>query len=108
MTPDQAYDHARHEFYAVRHEEDVERRVAKEEALATGAHFGKTYLEIGMELEDKIFEAWKAWALKASAGERRAFDAVYTESDVDDAAVAGDVAPEETSGVLETAPVKEP
>lgn len=64
MTSSKAYDQARQEFYAIRHQEDVERRVAKEEALATGAYFGKSMLEIGMELEDKTYEGWKEWALK--------------------------------------------
>ena len=64
MTLAKAYDQARREFYHVRHEEDVERRVAREEALSTGAYFGKSQLEIGMELEDNVYEQWKAWALK--------------------------------------------
>lgn len=64
MTSAKAYDQARHEFYAIRHQEDVERRVAKEEALATGAYFGKSMLEIGMELEDKTYESWREWAQK--------------------------------------------
>ncbi|OBT65267.1 hypothetical protein VE03_04656 [Pseudogymnoascus sp. 23342-1-I1] len=64
MTSAKAYDQARKEFYAIRHQEDVERRVAREEALASGAYFGKSMLEIGMELEDKTYESWKAWAAK--------------------------------------------
>lgn len=64
MTSEKAYDIARKEFYALRHEEDIERRVAKEEALSTGAYFGLTRLEIGMELEDKVYEKWKASAIK--------------------------------------------
>ncbi|KAL3427692.1 37S ribosomal protein Rsm25 [Phlyctema vagabunda] len=62
ITNAQAYDIARKEFYALRHEEEVERRVTKEEALSTGAYFGKSVLEIGMQLEDKIYEQWKDWA----------------------------------------------
>ncbi len=62
ISPAQAYDQARKEFYELRLQEDVERRVAKEEAEATGAYFGKSMLEIGMELEDKVFEEWKEWA----------------------------------------------
>lgn len=62
MTSSKAYDKARQEFYAIRHQEDIERRVAKEEALATGAYFGKSMLEVGMELEDKVYESWKEWA----------------------------------------------
>lgn len=64
MTNNQAYDVARKEFYALRHEEEVERRVQREEALWTGAYFGKGALEVGMELEDKSYESWKAWATK--------------------------------------------
>ncbi len=62
ISPAQAYDQARKEFYELRLQEDVERRVAKEEAEATGTYFGKSMLEIGMELEDKVFEEWKEWA----------------------------------------------
>ncbi|OQD73858.1 hypothetical protein PENDEC_c013G02350 [Penicillium decumbens] len=57
-----AYDIARREFYKLRLREDIERRVAAEEAEATGAKFGPSYLEIGMELENQQYEKWKAWA----------------------------------------------
>jgi small subunit ribosomal protein S23 len=59
-----AYDEARREFYKHRLLQDVRRRIAKEEALHVGAYFGKGPLEIGMELEDKAFESWKAWAAR--------------------------------------------
>lgn len=62
LTRLQAYDQARREFYEIRLQQDVERRVAKEEAQATGAYFGKSSLQVGMELEDKAFELWKGWA----------------------------------------------
>ncbi|KAL8945917.1 MAG: hypothetical protein Q9222_007612, partial [Ikaeria aurantiellina] len=62
MTSAKAYDIARKEFYDLRLQQDIERRVAKEEAMATGAYFGKSVLQVGMELEDKVFEEWKAWA----------------------------------------------
>src|SRR4051794_19844242 len=64
LTKAQAYDQARREFYRHRHLEAVRRRIAKEEALFTGAYFGKGPLEVGMELEDKAFEHWRAWAAK--------------------------------------------
>jgi small subunit ribosomal protein S23 len=62
MTSSKAYDIARKEFYNLRRAEEIERRVAREEALSTGAYFGKGVLEVGMELEDQAHEAWKKWA----------------------------------------------
>lgn len=60
----QAYDVARKEFYALRHAEEVEKRVTREEAMWVGAQFNKGTLEVGMELEDKVYEKWKVWAQK--------------------------------------------
>lgn len=62
ITKTEAYDIARREFYQLRLQEDIERRVAAEEAEATGAEFGPNMLSLGMELEDKEFERWKEWA----------------------------------------------
>ena len=78
ITHAQAYDQARKEFYDVRLQEDVERRVAKEEAMSTGAYFGKSALEIGMELEDKEHERWKRWATKEIAVAEQRQAAMYT------------------------------
>ncbi|KAF2142375.1 uncharacterized protein K452DRAFT_358185 [Aplosporella prunicola CBS 121167] len=73
-----AYDQARKEFYRHRHMEDIERRIAHEEALHTGAYFSKSPLEVGMELEDKQFEEWKKWALKEVDVLRQAQAAMYS------------------------------
>jgi small subunit ribosomal protein S23 len=81
MTSKKAYDIARGEFYALRHQEDVERRVAKEEALSTGAYFGMSTLDIGMELEDQAYEEWKAWAMKEVELLAQQRDAAYTTFD---------------------------
>ncbi|CAK4034155.1 37S ribosomal S25, mitochondrial [Lecanosticta acicola] len=62
LTPAAAYDKARKELYRQRHAKEVEARVAREEALAVGAYFGKGPLEVGMELEDKQYENWREWA----------------------------------------------
>lgn len=78
ITSAQAYDQARKEFYSLRLEEDVERRVAKEEALSTGAYFGKSTLDIGMELEDKEYERWKEWATKEVTLAEQKQAAMYT------------------------------
>jgi small subunit ribosomal protein S23 len=64
ITEEQAYDAVRREFYALRQEEEVERRIAQEEARMVGAYFGKTPMQIGMELEDQQFEEWKKWAVE--------------------------------------------
>ena len=78
MSKARAYDQARQEFYEERLKEDVERRVAKEEAMATGAYFGKSMLEVGMELEDKEYERWKQWALQEITEAKQRQAAVYT------------------------------
>ena len=57
-----AYDQARREFYHHRHLAEIRTRIAKEEAMHVGAYFGKGPIEVGMELEDKAWENWKAWA----------------------------------------------
>ncbi|CAD6505078.1 BgTH12-00577 [Blumeria graminis f. sp. triticale] len=62
MTRSMAYDIARKEFYNLRHTEEIERRLSKEEALYTGANFGPGPNEWGMGLENKTFESWKEWA----------------------------------------------
>jgi len=57
-TKSAAYDVARKEFYALRREEEIERRVQREEALWTGASFGLNPLEAGMLVEDKSYNSW--------------------------------------------------
>lgn len=78
LSNSEAYDAARKEFYALRHEEEVERQVAREEAFWTGAYFGKGQLEVGMELEDRTYEQWKEWATKEVETIERQRDAAYT------------------------------
>ncbi|KAG0652280.1 37S ribosomal [Hyphodiscus hymeniophilus] len=98
MTQAQAYDISRKEFYALRQEEEVERRVAKEEALWVGAYFGKSVLEVGAELEDKTYESWKAWATKEIEAIERQRDAAYTgvgTSNEDEPSESGVADPEE-------------
>ncbi|WEW55456.1 mitochondrial ribosomal small subunit component [Emydomyces testavorans] len=66
ITKGEAYDIARREFYQLRLQEDIERRVAQEEAKATGAYFGPGMMEVSMELENQEYDRWKAWAEKES------------------------------------------
>ncbi|KAF1811143.1 hypothetical protein P152DRAFT_419921 [Eremomyces bilateralis CBS 781.70] len=74
----QAYDIARKEFYRVRHDEDIERRVAHEEALHTGAYFGLGPLEVGEILEDTAYTGWKYWAEQQIARLDRAVQNSYS------------------------------
>ncbi len=85
MSRAEAYDQARREFYQVRYRQDVERRVAKEEALAVGAYFGKSYLDIGMELEDKQWEEYKAFSFQKAALQEQTRQRSYTGGDDEEA-----------------------
>jgi small subunit ribosomal protein S23 len=78
MTKQKAYDSVRREFYALRQEEEIERRVAKEEARHVGAYFGKSFLQVGMELEDREYEAWKKWAGKQIEAVKTEQNTAYT------------------------------
>jgi len=64
LTKDQAYDKARKEFYWIRQQEEIERRIAQEEARMVGAYFGKSKVQLGLELEDRQFARWKTWAAR--------------------------------------------
>jgi hypothetical protein len=59
-----AYDQARKEFYQIRLEQDVERQVAREEALHYGSYFETSANEKSLKFEDDAFEDWKTWALQ--------------------------------------------
>ncbi|KAF2101085.1 37S ribosomal protein Rsm25, partial [Rhizodiscina lignyota] len=86
MTKAAAYDVARREFYDKRHEQEIERRVAKEEALHYGAYFGKSTLEIGEELEDAVWEKWKERAMEhlAQVEVQRAQTVTYSSDEDED------------------------
>ncbi|KAK4228926.1 putative 37S ribosomal protein [Podospora fimiseda] len=62
MSKRAAYDKARKEFYDLRQTEEIENRIAIEEARMVGAYFGKTDLQVGMEMEAQTYNAWKKWA----------------------------------------------
>ncbi|KAF7551992.1 hypothetical protein G7Z17_g4632 [Cylindrodendrum hubeiense] len=64
MTKRNAYDVTRREFYRIRQEEQIEKRVAVEEARHVGAYFGKSRIDVAHHLEDREFENWKVWAGK--------------------------------------------
>ena len=93
-----AYDRARKEFYYLRLQEDTERRVAKEEALYTGAQFGPSAMDIGRQLEDQEYERWKVWAQKQVEEQQQRQAAMYTGTDTGDMA---DAEPAEEIAALE-------
>lgn len=63
----QAYDQARLEFYRLRMREESEIQVASEEAVMFGSSFGQSYIEHGIEQEQKVIDKWVLDATKASA-----------------------------------------
>ena len=78
LTPEAAYEAACKELYAHRLFEDTERQIAKEEASHYGAYFGKGPNEAGMDLENKLWEQWKAWAVKEATAMQAASDAAHS------------------------------
>jgi len=78
LTKEKAYDQARKEHYEDRHMQEVEARVAREEAMATGAYFGKTAIQVGMHLESREFNKWKKWAQQQVTIMEQAKSAAYT------------------------------
>lgn len=92
MSKRKAYDITRRQFYKLRQQEEIERRIAIEEARHVGAYFGKSRLDVGMYLEDREFENWKIWAGKETAN-REAHATADIETfgmDEEEAADAGD------------------
>lgn len=100
ITSAQAYDQARKEFYKLRLQQDVERRVAKEEAISTGAYFGKSALDVGMELEDREYERWKEWATNEILLAEQRQTAMYT-GDAESGDMAVDSDPAEYEAAIE-------
>lgn len=78
LTREKAYDMARHEFYVLRQQEEIEARVAREEASHLGAYFGKSHLQISTQLEDNQFEHWKKWAARQIADKKLSNESAYT------------------------------
>lgn len=85
---------ARHQHYS-----ETSLRVAREEALATGAFFGPGPLEIGMMLEDRQYDGWKQWAEKEIVALKQLQGSAYTgqgidgggqEAALDDGGIAGE------------------
>lgn len=97
ITESQAYDIARKEFYAHRLREDIERRVAAEEAQAVGANFGKTLNQKSIEIENQMYDDWERWSrqtIMENMQRSAAFTGQQVESDSDTEGI-GDIAEQE-------------
>lgn len=64
MSKQEAYDLVRHEFYKLRQRDEIESRIAIEEARNVGGYFGKNQLQVALEVEDREFEYWKSYAAR--------------------------------------------
>ncbi|KAH6977273.1 mitochondrial ribosomal protein S25-domain-containing protein [Ilyonectria sp. MPI-CAGE-AT-0026] len=95
MTKRKAYDVTRREFYRIRQEEEIEKRVAVEEARHVGAYFGKTRIDVAHHLEDREFENWKVWAGKETEKQEALRNSeVESFGEEEDAEVEVEAAPE--------------
>ncbi|EPS43209.1 hypothetical protein H072_2792 [Dactylellina haptotyla CBS 200.50] len=84
LSKKSAYDMARREFYKIRMRSDIERRIAAEEAKSVGAFFGKSYLQIGLELEEQTLAIWKTKAQSAVVKRQQRIEAMTGPSSVDE------------------------
>jgi small subunit ribosomal protein S23 len=101
-----AYDQARREFYHHRHLNEIRTRIAKEEAMHVGAYFGKGPLEVGMELENKAWEDWKAWANQQIEEEQSVRAQMFSGPQNEDAGVSALSDAEYDNALTELAPMQ--
>ena len=99
MTKSTAYDIARREFYKLRLQEDIQRRVAAEEAAAYGAEFGPSYMEIGMKMESEQYDKWVAWARETSLVQDQRKSALSGAPDLGETIESGETEVEEAETV---------
>lgn len=96
-TKAEAYDRARKEFYKLREAQEIQQRVAREEALHYGAKFGRTALDVGMQLEDAEYERWKVWAKEEVEYARQVQQSAYTGMEAEDAVLEASQSEESVS-----------
>ncbi|EPX72792.1 ribosomal protein subunit Rsm25 [Schizosaccharomyces octosporus yFS286] len=58
MDVQSAYDEARQEFYKLRAKQEIQQRIAHDQAQALGAVFTKSDLELGHELDQAVLNDW--------------------------------------------------
>ncbi|KAG5750800.1 hypothetical protein H9Q69_002630 [Fusarium xylarioides] len=98
-----AYDITRREFYRLRQEEEIEKRVALEEAKHVGAYFGKSRIDVSHHLEDREFENWKIWAGKETERQEASRNNEIEDFGLEDVEedIAEDAEPEEKAEAVE-------
>ncbi|KAF3930967.1 hypothetical protein ABW19_dt0201001 [Dactylella cylindrospora] len=84
LSQKDAYDVARREFYRLRMREDVQRRIAIEEAKSVGAYFGKTYIQVGLELEEQALSAWRLRAQEELTKRQQRIEMASGQSSLED------------------------
>lgn len=99
MNKSAAYDIARREFYKLRLQEDIQRRVAAEEAAAYGAQFGPSYMDIGMKMESEQYDKWVVWARETSLVQDQRKSALSGAPDLGETTESSELEAEETEAV---------
>ncbi|KAI1018619.1 hypothetical protein LB503_005680 [Fusarium chuoi] len=103
LSEKKAYDITRREFYRLRQEEDIEKRVALEEAKHVGAYFGKSRIDVSHQLEDREFENWKIWAGKETERQEASRNSEIEDFGLEEVEedIADDAEPEEKAEAAE-------
>ena len=98
LSTSAAYDIARKEFYAVRLEQDIQKRVAAEEALSVGAIFDTPYFDIMFEREGQVLREWRNKASQDLAIRKHRRNAAYSSTAAAEDAAAAAAAKPPTEG----------
>ncbi|KAF5231114.1 hypothetical protein FANTH_13539 [Fusarium anthophilum] len=103
LSVKKAYDITRREFYRLRQEEEIEKRVALEEAKHVGAYFGKSRIDVSHHLEDREFENWKIWAGKETERQEASRNSEIEDFGLEEVEedIADDAEPEEKAEAVE-------
>ncbi|KAF5611833.1 37S ribosomal S25 mitochondrial [Fusarium subglutinans] len=103
LSVKRAYDITRREFYRLRQEEEIEKRVALEEAKHVGAYFGKSRIDVSHHLEDREFENWKIWAGKETERQEASRNSEIEDFGLEEVEedIADDAGPEEKAEAVE-------
>lgn len=79
-----AYDKARLEFYRLRMKQEAEVQVANEEAVMFGSVFGKSYIDFGVEAEQKVIDKWYEDAIAETAARQARLGGGPAESEIEE------------------------